>query len=281
MLFVGYFVGRMTQKLPITSLHKNFHLAKIKGVFAEASSQSSQVSDAKLLNDLLELRKRNARLLAEIEGLKNQGVVGTISTKIIDAKILSDDFKVHPEIIELLELTNEEKGKLDEIFQQLREDIIQTIKGKVSVKASSPTSVTLMVLPFPDEARYILQQLYSAVQFVLGRDRFALFREISLKQWRGHKLLNPFQGLGTAEQTITFLVDSENNSPSYTVRTESTIGGETFSGPRLPTDYQIFESWLPPTFQKAFAKPSTLGESKRESSWGATCNHIHGYDHGS
>ncbi len=257
-LVAGYLLGEKTDEPKIDSLPKGFCTSKTTSIpTKETSARRLQTSDSKLLREITELEKENTRLAAEIEALKkHHDHVGAISSHILDVKVFDENLHIDPEIAELLQLTSDEKVRIDKILQKTHEQIIQAIKNKVSVRNANSMNATLLILPFPEEAHIILQQLEESIQSAIGTGRFELFKDLALQQWHHSKFLNPFQELGVATKTITFSVDSENGTTLYTVKMEGSTGGESSSGPALPSEYQIFRTWLPPIFQNAFTMAS-------------------------
>ena len=270
-ILIGYMIAKKSQVVEVKEIVSRPiktdgtpKISKAKTPISQPPQKDSQ-TDKKLLEEISKLKEENERLLTENQALKKENAVGivpvaAISTPIFDKDFNADalqDFKIHPDLVKILELTDEEQGRMVEVFKAAKDSIDQEIKNHTSVVESSPSKVVLRVTPFPKEGKAIEEQIDSSIQSLIDNDRFELFKDI-----RGHRFYTgykayPFKEVGTEKRTLTFSI-AEGSSTRYFYEEKSDMGGgsstTSSTGSSISRKYQIFEPWLSETFQGAFER---------------------------
>lgn len=178
----------------------------------------------------------------------------------LDVPSLQEDFSLHPELADLVRATPEEKEKINDALGTASAILREVELTTSSVRTTRPDKVILTIPSFPEQGRYLRDDLYASIQSALGRDRFDRFLKAGETDLRGK-----FYEFGEASRTIIFeLVDSPSGDfPDLVIRDAYVIpAGEREHEIRaresvvtnLPRGYRPFLAVLP-DYMAGYAVP--------------------------
>lgn len=175
---------------------------------------------------------------------------------------VTEDFSVNPELADFLTVNSHESTLMNDVFQYSRSQLLGLQQAHLSATQETPSSVTLYIPPFEREGTGLRDDLYGALQTVLGADRFHRFLEVGEQE-----LTRSYDYFGAAARTMVFELVQDPQSPSrkpYVLikdgwvipQDESKRTTETSEEAvtELPKRYSSYLSWLP-DFISAYATP--------------------------
>lgn len=174
---------------------------------------------------------------------------------------LREDFTLDPDLADFLNVSEGEGALLNDAFMHSREMLSALQQSYLIATQSAPGQATLYIPPFEREGAVLREDLYSALQTVLGSDRFTRMLAAGEKD-----LVRSYDYFGAAARTMMFeLVPDENpRMPPYLLikdawtlpQDESRRVTETTEEAvrELPARYAAYLAWLP-EFVAAYAKP--------------------------
>lgn len=174
---------------------------------------------------------------------------------------LTEEYLLHPDMMDYLEVSPKERDLLEDALG-FGLTSMATLETKfLSVTQSTPERVAVHIPPYEQEGAAMQDDLYRAMETVLGSDRFGRLLDAGEKD-----LIKRYHYFGAAARTMVFqLTAAEDPSePPYLVIRDGWIipdgvgkrsiqVAET-SVRELPRDYMPYLSWLP-EFVAAYAKP--------------------------
>jgi hypothetical protein len=165
---------------------------------------------------------------------------------------LTEEFAVHPDVADFLDLNENEQGLLNDAFAYGRSSLAEIESAFITVTQASPDRVTLHIPPFEKEGGALRDDLYGALESVLGRPRFDRLIDVSEEE-----LAKNYHYFGAAARTMIFqLTESENpKDPPYLVikdgwiipsgQDRRTIQATESAVRELPATYASYLAWLP------------------------------------
>ncbi len=165
---------------------------------------------------------------------------------------LSEDFSLHPDVAEFLDVTENEQGLLNDAFVYGRGALAELESTYISVTQAAPDRVTLHIPPFEQEGGALREDLYGALASVLGPTRFDRLIEVSEEE-----LAKNYHYFGQAARTMIFeLTASENpkEAPYLVIKDgwvipngpdQRSIQATESAVRELPPAYATYMAWLP------------------------------------
>lgn len=173
---------------------------------------------------------------------------------------VTEDFAVHPDLAEFLGVNEQEQGLLNDALAYGRDSMGALETTYLSVTQVAPDSVTLYIPPYEQEGAAVRDDLYRALETVLGRPRFDRLLEISEEE-----LVRSYHYFGTAARTMMFQLtpSGQDDEPPYLTIHDGWVvptgpgtreSKATESAVReLPKAYDAYLAWLP-DFVQAYTR---------------------------
>ena len=174
---------------------------------------------------------------------------------------LTDEYLVHPDLVEFLEVTPQERDLLDDALGFGLSTMALLETKFLSVTQSAADRVALHIPPYQQEGAALQNDLYRAMETVLGSDRFGRLLDAGEPD-----LVKRYHYFGTASRTMVFQETpaQDPRDPPYLVIRDGWIipdgvGKRNIqvaeaSVRELPRDFLPYLSWLP-DFVAAYARP--------------------------
>lgn len=172
---------------------------------------------------------------------------------------LSEDFTLHPDAAELMQVTPEEAAMIDDAFGMGADWLREIEAATIQVRSPYPGKTVLSIPPFEEEGALLRDDLHGALEATLGADRFDRFLAFS-----GEDLAAGFNYYGEASRTLIFEVLSDGVSDPQLVIRDAMVVPEGENTHRieateatvtnLPSRYFHYLSWLP-DYVAAYATP--------------------------
>ncbi len=174
---------------------------------------------------------------------------------------VNEDFSVNADLADFLAVNPNESTLMNDVFQFSRDSLVGLQQTYMTATQDAPDRVTLYIPPFEREGAALREELYGALQGVLGSDRFGRLLEVGEKE-----LTRSYDYFGTASRTLVFesVSDPRVSAKPYLVirdgwvipQDESRRTTETSEEAvtELPARYNSYLAWLP-DFIAAYAKP--------------------------
>ncbi len=174
---------------------------------------------------------------------------------------VTDGFALHPDMMDFLEVSPKERDLLEDALDYGLSSMASLESRFLSVTQKAPEHVALYIPPYEREGAAMQEDLYHAMETVLGADRFDRLLDAGEKD-----LIKRYHYFGTAARTMTFVLTASEDpaeQPYLVIRDGWVIP----DGPgkrsiqvaetavrQLPRDYLPYLSWLP-EYMAAFAQP--------------------------
>ncbi|MCO5062107.1 MAG: hypothetical protein M9963_08980 [Kiritimatiellae bacterium] len=174
---------------------------------------------------------------------------------------VNEDFSVSADLADFLAASANESAQMTDVFQYSRDALIALQHTYMSATQDAPDRVTLYIPPFEREGAALRDELYGALEGVLGADRFGRLLAVGEKD-----MSRAYDYFGAASRTLVFEKVSDPNvsAKPYLIikdgwvipRDESRRTTETTEEAvtELPERYSSYLAWLP-DFIAAYAKP--------------------------
>ena len=212
------------------------------------------------------LHAANDGLLQENESLRQQltGVLNWILANFrgryaiperlvdrLDVAAVADDFTLHEDLAEMLQITPEERERINEAFQAARA-MVETAENEVMMaSAPSPDVGVIEIPPFETRGAEVRDHLLAALDSALGSNRAPWAASAA-----GRDLERRFGGFGRSSRTIRFelVYDSAGGAPVIRIRDQrETPDGEgrrrieatEIETDGVPAEYMPYVSRLP------------------------------------
>ncbi len=166
---------------------------------------------------------------------------------------LTENGEVHPDLIEMLRLSDDEKGLVQDVMVYVGDRMRQMEQERARVAEQSDTRITFSVPPFAEAGGELREDLYLALESTLGEHRFDRMVEVA-----GESMRETFHYFGEAARTLTFEVifpATPGAHPPYLLIRDGWIvpEGESVRLTRvtetavteLPERYLPYREWLP------------------------------------
>ena len=174
---------------------------------------------------------------------------------------VTDEFGLHPDLMEYLEVNPRERDLLEDAMD-FGLSTMATLESRfLTVTQRAPEHVLLHIPPYTREGAVMQDDLYRAMETVLGADRFDRLLDAGERD-----LIKRYHYFGTAARTMTFeltAADDPKDPPFLAIRDGWVIP----DGPgkrsvqvteaavrEMPREYLPYLSWLP-EYMAAFVKP--------------------------
>lgn len=174
---------------------------------------------------------------------------------------VGDDYAINPELAEFLGINPGEDATLNDALQYSRVLLTSLQQQFLSATQMAPDRVTLYIPPFEREGAALREDLYGALQTVLGSDRFGRMLTVGEQD-----LIRAYDFFGTAARSMEFQLvrDPDNRSaPHLLIRdgwvipkdaSRRSIETTEEAVRELPARYHAFLAWLPDAIT-AYVKP--------------------------
>ncbi len=172
---------------------------------------------------------------------------------------LGADFTLHPDMAEWLQVDERERGLLEDAFIYGSESIDDLEARLVTATQTVPGRVSLTIPPYEEAGQQLQEDLYGALETVLGPSRFD--RLIAAGE---EELTKQYHYFGQASRTIAFNAQQDaEGQPVLIIRDgwivpegegRRSIAVAETAVRELPSSYQRYLPWLP-DFVATYAKP--------------------------
>lgn len=127
---------------------------------------------------------------------------------------VTDDFRLQPDIAELLQVTPNEKSLVDDALSATWHGMSDLETSLLSITESVPGKVTLYVPPYAEQGQNLREDLYAALETTLGASRFDRFMDVA-----NEDLQKSYHYFGEASRTVIFEVTTPQDTrlPKYLV----------------------------------------------------------------
>ena len=162
---------------------------------------------------------------------------------------------VSADLVQLLRLSDEEIGRLDEAFLDTRTLLMDLETENIQVDQPEENQVVLSIPPYAEDGQTVRDELYGIVEKTLGAARFGRFLQVA----QGG-LDEKFEYFGNVDRTLMFeaMAADESGVPQLYVRDERVIPNvddpmryDILASERvvtdLPEEYVPYWNWLPET----------------------------------
>ena len=164
---------------------------------------------------------------------------------------VTEDFTLHPDAAQFYKVTPDEAQKLNDALIYARQYLTDIEAATMTVTNPRPDKVVLHIPAFPEDGQILKEDLYSAFEITLGRDRFDRFLKTSESSLKSN-----FSQFGDASRTMVFELayPEDGGTPQLKIKdgwvielgpnirsvtaTESTVTN-------LPSKYSPYMAWLP------------------------------------
>lgn len=179
----------------------------------------------------------------------------------LDLPAVTDGFAVHPDMMEFLEVSPRERDLLEDAMGYGLSTMAALEARFLSVTQSAPERVALHIPPYEREGAAMQEDLYRAMETVLGNDRFGRLLDAGERD-----LIKRYHYFGTAARTMIFTLtaaDDPRDPPYLVIRDgwvipdgpgKRSIQVAEASVREMPKDYLPYLSWLP-EYMAAFVRP--------------------------
>lgn len=140
---------------------------------------------------------------------------------------VTDDYQMHPDVAEVLQVTPQEKGFVDDALHSTWQSMEQIEEAMLTVTESAPGKYTLHIPSYAKQGTELREDLYSALEKTLGTHRFDRFMDVTQDD-----LLKQYHYFGAASRTVIFEVTQPQD-------------------PRLPQYLVIKDGWIIPDGQSS------------------------------
>jgi hypothetical protein len=174
---------------------------------------------------------------------------------------LTEDFQLHPELADFLDINAKEQSLLEDALDYGRAAMLAMEGQFLSVTQFTPDRVAVHIPPYEKEGATMQRDLYDAMETVLGAERFG--RMLTAGE---QDLIKKYHYFGAATRTLIFqlMEDPQPDQPPYLVirdgwilpdgPSQRTMQIAEASVRELPRDYVPYLQWLP-DFVAAYARP--------------------------
>lgn len=174
---------------------------------------------------------------------------------------VNEEFELNADLADFLTASSEETGLMNDVFQYSHSMLLDLQKSVLTATQDAPARVTLFIPPFEREGAAVRDDLYGALQTVLGSERFDRLLQVSQKD-----LAKAYDYFGSAARTMVFEVVPDprpSAAPFLLIRdawaipqdaSRRTTESYEEAVTRLPERYNAYLAWLP-DYISAYAKP--------------------------
>lgn len=251
--------------------HESAPLAPVarRGLAEMESAEAGTASAAGIQREYENLQHANRAISRQYEDLANWVLTNLRGRFLLKKQHVArlrfppvnDDFTVNPELADFLTVNEGESTLINDVFQYSRSMLSGLQQSYLTATQDAPARVTLYIPPFEREGAVLREDLYGALQTVLGADRFNRLMEVSEQD-----LAKAYDYFGAASRTMVFEVaanEDSSKSPYLVIKDgwvipqdESKRTTETTEEAvnELPSRYKSYLAWLP-DFVSAYAKP--------------------------
>jgi len=133
----------------------------------------------------------------------------------LDFSAVTTDFKVSPDVIKFMHLTDEDVAGINDLFAYGGSILDELIDANISVSEYESGRVVLHIPTFPEEGAELQEDIYSALSATLGPDRFNRMLDVS-----EDKLIADFHYFGNASRTVIFepVYSEDGNDLLWTIK---------------------------------------------------------------
>lgn len=181
--------------------------------------------------------------------------------KHLNLPAVTDGYAFHPDMMEYLEVSPRERDLLEDAMGYGLSTMAALEARFLSVTQSAPERVALHIPPYEREGSAMQEDLYRAMETVLGSDRFDRLLDAGERD-----LVKRYHYFGTAARTMTFTLtaaDDPRDPPYLVIRDgwvlpdgpgKRNIQVAEASVREMPKEYLPYLSWLP-EYMAAFVPP--------------------------
>jgi hypothetical protein len=167
---------------------------------------------------VLSLRTQVAQLAERNRALQSNLSAATTSSQADATKIaipkrlipmlsleaIGEGYSVGQDIVDVLEITDEEKKRIDDSLIEARAQLDELELKHSTVESQTDTSVTLTIAPFKPEGDAVRNKLTGDMRAVLGDERADVFMDF----WARRETQKNFNHFGQATQHVTLTIQN-------------------------------------------------------------------------
>ena len=166
---------------------------------------------------------------------------------------VDDTLDVHPDLVEMLRITPQEKALIKDIFDYVRTNLSEAEMDQALITEQKPERITFSIPPYPEVGRQLREDLYASLEQTLGTPRFDRMVDVAEEEMRAS-----FGYFGEAQRTLTFEViypAREGDHPPYVLIRDGWVmpDGDSVrltkvtetAVTELPVTYRTYGDWLP------------------------------------
>lgn len=211
----------------------------------------------------LGLEKENAELKSYIKEL-SVWVLDNFQEKFLLARkyinklkfdAADGDLILDKDIEEFLKITSEEKDLIEDAYRYISSMLYVQEERNLKISNLEDGRISFEVSAFPDDGGILREDLYAALESVLGCDRVDLFIDVA-----ADSLEKSFHYFGNAARVVSFqkIQPKDQNDKNLLLINDSwyfkkeendniiiTTQGREFIVDKIPKEYALFEQYLP------------------------------------
>ena len=123
---------------------------------------------------------------------------------------INETMEVSPELVELLRMSEEEKVKVQDMFDFVRDNITEAELDRALITEQDEDKITLSIPPYAEVGGTLRDDLYLTLEDTLGGPRFDRLVDVT-----GPELEQTFHYFGQAARTLTFEVIYPQSGESF------------------------------------------------------------------
>jgi len=175
---------------------------------------------------------------------------------------MTDQHEINPDLVEMLKMTEKEKGLVQDIFNYVRDNLTRAELERMTISDQKSDSITFSVPTYNEVGGLLREDLYHTLESTLGGPRFDRMVDVSEQEIR-----EAFNYFGEASRSLTFQViypEVEGAHAPYVLIRDGWIipEGESVRLTKvtetavstMPEVYQTYQQYLPDDISK-FATP--------------------------
>ncbi|HMP89721.1 MAG TPA: hypothetical protein PJ991_05945 [Kiritimatiellia bacterium] len=262
-LAIGWRLARHDSQQPMVSRGDHSPVQTISGPvtaeedFRAVDDDQGNGVDLKLLEAHSDLQGRYDRLIEwMLENYRGRYPLPERLVNRLRISPLNDDGDVHPDLVEMLKINDQEKAMIRDVFEYVLGNFKAAEAERARITENQPDRITFMIPHYPEIGAELKEDMHLAVESTLGSARFDRMMDVA-----GAEMRETFHYYGEASRTLTFeiirpknpgdhppyvlirdgWVIPEGESMRLTKITETAVLNE------LPSAYEAYTSWLPET----------------------------------
>jgi len=213
--------GRATKESGTAPSVATVEKVAVPVVSNEATAATAAPADAvnmQLLDDHVALKGRYDKMVQwMIDNYRGKYPLPENLVQRLRISPINETMNVNPELVEILRLSEQEKVKVQDIFDFVRDTITEAELDRALITEQNQDKITLSIPPYAEVGDELRQDLFLTLEDTLGGARFDRLVDVT-----GTELDQTFHYFGKAARTLTFEVihpmSGENFEPYVLIR---------------------------------------------------------------